>query len=264
MNSALLTPLFLAGLCMASAPATSPDTSNDGKQHTPPSRQDISAYLGYESAVILKNNSLRKKDIDLPAFRKAFAATMKNKPNLEQFNAYVDSIQPTIDAATHQLEQRNLKLATDTLQISRNFLEENGKKPGIVKTSSGLQYRIDQQGAGSAYDEEQHGENPLYSVRFKLLLMDGTLLIDKTEKAIETSDSIGLEGFDEALTLMPVGSKWTLYLPPHLAFGDATIYQDGICIPGNSVIIIEAELQSIKKDTRVIHPDGTVTDRPTQ
>lgn len=189
---------------------------------------------------------------------------MQSKPNLQQFYAYVDTVHSELDAATNKLKQRDLKLATDTLSISRNFLEENGKKQHIATTSSGLQYHIDQKGSGSVYDEELHGEHPRYSVRFKLRLLDGTLLIDETEKAIDTSGSTGLEGFDEALTLMPIGSKWTLYLPPHLAIGHETIYQDGICIPGNSVIIIEAELQSIKKDTRVIHPDGTVTDRPTQ
>lgn len=264
MNPSLLTALFLTGLCLAATPATPPNTPDADKKRTPPSRQDISAHLGYESAIIAKHNSLRWEDIDLPALRKAFEKTMQSKPDIQQFNAYIDTINSELDTATHQLEQRDLQLATDTLPISRRFLAENGKKQHIATTSSGLQYRIDQKGSGPSYDEELHGEQPRYSVRFKLKLTDGTPVIDETEKAIDTSNGIGLEGFDEALGLMPIGSKWTLYLPPHLAFGQETIYLQGTCIPGNSVIVIEAELQSIKKDTRVILPDGTITDRPSQ
>ncbi len=262
MNPTLLAGLFLTGLCMASAPPQHTNTESSEENRTAPSRQSISSYLGYESAVILKNNSLRREDIDLPAFRKAFEETMKRRPDLEQVNTYVDSIQADIDAFTNKLEQRNLQMAADTLPVSRRFLEENAKKQGIVKTTSGLQYRIDRNGSGSSYDEELHGEHPVYSVKFKLRLTDGTILVDETEKAIDTSDGIGLEGFEEALSIMPAGSKWTLYLPPHLALGSETIYQDGNCIPGNSVIVIEAELLSIKKDTRVILPGGTISNRP--
>jgi FKBP-type peptidyl-prolyl cis-trans isomerase len=119
------------------------------------------------------------------------------------------------------------------------FLEENKKRPGVVTTESGLQYEILVEGDGPKPTDES-----TVTVHYHGTLIDGT----------EFDSSIGGEpaqfgvtqviaGWTEALKLMPVGSKWKLFLPSEIAYGANP--RPGGPIKPNMVLVFEVELISI-------------------
>jgi len=121
------------------------------------------------------------------------------------------------------------------------FLEENGKKEGITTTTSGLQYKVNTMGTGP---------KPALTDRVKVhytgKLLDGTVFdssVERGEPAVFPLNGV-IAGWTEALQLMPVGSKWTIFLPSEIAYGERGAGQQ---IPPHSTLIFEVELISIEK-----------------
>ncbi len=120
------------------------------------------------------------------------------------------------------------------------FLAENKGKEGVVTTESGLQYKIITEGKGAVPTEEQ-----TVKVHYKGTLLDGTEFDSSYEREEPSSFSPNrvIEGWKEALTMMPVGSKWELYIPQDLAYGA----RESGKIPPYSTLIFEVELLEIEK-----------------
>jgi len=119
------------------------------------------------------------------------------------------------------------------------FLAENGKKPGVVTTSSGLQYKVLKEGNGKT---AAPGED--VTVHYRGTLIDGTEFdssYSRGEPATFPSDRV-IRGWVEALSLMKEGSKWELYIPSQLAYGERGA---GAKIGPNSTLIFEVELLSV-------------------
>jgi FKBP-type peptidyl-prolyl cis-trans isomerase len=120
------------------------------------------------------------------------------------------------------------------------FLAANAKKPGIKTTKSGLQYKVIKEGTGKV-------PKPTDTVKtnYKGMLLDGTVF-DASENhggpATFPVDGV-IKGWTEALQLMKVGSKYTLYIPSDLAYGPAG---QGPDIPPNSTLIFDVELLGIE------------------
>lgn len=122
------------------------------------------------------------------------------------------------------------------------FLAENGKKKGVTTTPSGLQYEVISMGTGA---KPQATDN--VSVHYNGTLIDGTKVdssVDRGQPA-ELPVSKWIPGFVEALQMMPVGSKWKLYIPSELGYGAQGT--PGGPIPPNSTLIFELELLQIVK-----------------
>jgi len=125
------------------------------------------------------------------------------------------------------------------LDIGRVFLDNNKNVAGVVTLPSGLQYKIIKQGTGakpSATDK--------VTVHYHGTLIDGTIFDSSVERGqpIELSVNQVIQGWIEALQLMPVGSKWMLYIPSELAYGETP--RPGPIEP-NMALIFEVELLSI-------------------
>ncbi|PVX50998.1 FKBP-type peptidyl-prolyl cis-trans isomerase FkpA/FKBP-type peptidyl-prolyl cis-trans isomerase FklB [Balneicella halophila] len=122
------------------------------------------------------------------------------------------------------------------------FLEENKEKAGVITTESGLQYQVIEQGEGKV---PQKGDT--VKVNYKGTLIDGTVF-DTTENEgrapfeFVVGEGRVIKGWDEALQLMPVGSKWKLFIPSELAYGDREIPK----IKGGSTLVFDVELLEIK------------------
>lgn len=120
------------------------------------------------------------------------------------------------------------------------FLAENAKKEGVVTTASGLQYEIIKKGNGpipTATDKVK--------VHYHGTLIDGTVFdssVDRKEPAVFPVNGV-IKGWTEVLQLMPVGSKYKVYVPQELAYGGA----DRGAIKPFSMLIFEVELLSIEK-----------------
>lgn len=129
-----------------------------------------------------------------------------------------------------------------TKEAGAKFLEENKAKAGVIATESGLQYKIEKQGEGRV---AKKGET--VSVHYTGTLIDGTQFdtsLKGENKPFEFPVGEGrvIPAWDEALQLMPVGSKWKLFIPAELAYGDRQISS----IPAGSVLIFDVELLDVK------------------
>ncbi len=136
--------------------------------------------------------------------------------------------------AKEELKQRKEK--------EKKFLEENKSKAGVVTTKSGLQYEILKQGEGKI---PQKGDK--VSVHYVGTFLNGKEFDSsvKHKKPFEFEAGAGrvIKGWDEAIQLMPVGSKWKIYIPYQLGYGERQMRS----IPASSLLIFEVELLEIKK-----------------
>lgn len=130
------------------------------------------------------------------------------------------------------------------------FLEENAKKDGITVTESGLQYEVIKEGTGEKPTLEDR-----VTVHYHGTLIDGTVFDSSVEKGQPASFGVGqvIPGWTEALQLMPVGSKWKVYVPSDLAYGPRGA---GGLIQPNSALIFEVELISIDKPAEETKEEG--------
>ncbi|HEY0685593.1 MAG TPA: FKBP-type peptidyl-prolyl cis-trans isomerase [Steroidobacter sp.] len=122
------------------------------------------------------------------------------------------------------------------------FLRENARKEGVVVTKSGLQYKVIAKGSGG-YKPTVEDD---VKVHYRGRLIDGTEF-DSTHSRGEpysTNPKALIEGWAEALQLMSEGSKWELYVPANLAYGEAG---SPPYVGPNAVLIFEVELLEIEK-----------------
>ena len=123
----------------------------------------------------------------------------------------------------------------------RQFLAENKKQADVITTPSGLQYKVLVQGDG-----EVPQKTDKVKVHYEGRLIDGTVFDASskhgTEPATFRADQV-IKGWTEALTMMPVGSKWQLFIPQELAYGERAAGQ----IPPYSTLIFDVELVGIDK-----------------
>jgi len=120
------------------------------------------------------------------------------------------------------------------------FMAENKKKEGVITLPSGLQYKVITMGTGKKPKASETVE-----VNYRGTLIDGTEFDNSFKRGQPTSFTVNQvnPGWTEGLQLMPVGSKWQLFIPSNLAYGERGA---GQTIPPNSTLILEVELLSVK------------------
>ncbi len=118
------------------------------------------------------------------------------------------------------------------------FLADNATKPGVTVTDSGLQYKVIEEGSGP-----KPTASDTVSVIYTGTLIDGTQFDSSNGQTVTFGVSGLIQGWIEALQLMPVGSHWTLYIPYDLAYGEAG---SGAKIPPYSALIFDITLVSIQ------------------
>ena len=148
-----------------------------------------------------------------------------------QINEYRDLSDKLNKAKTTKMAEQ--------LEAGLKFLEENKKRPEVVSLESGLQYEILVEGNG-----EKPNATDTVTCHYHGMLIDGRVFDSSVQRGQPASFPLNrvISGWTEALQLMPVGSKWRLYLPPHLAYGEQ---QAGALIGPNSTLIFEVELLGI-------------------
>jgi len=139
------------------------------------------------------------------------------------------------------MAKKQTETAEKNLTAGKAFLEENGKKPGVITTESGLQYKILTTGDG-----KQPKDTDTVTTHYKGTLIDGREFDSsyKRDKPASFPVSGVIKGWTEALQLMHVGDKWQLFIPSDLAYG-ATKRSE--LIEANSTLIFEIELLGIKE-----------------
>ena len=131
------------------------------------------------------------------------------------------------------------KKSQEAISAGQAFLDENTKKEGIITTASGLQYEVLTNGTGATPIETDE-----VTVHYHGTLLDGSVFdssVDKGQPATFPVNAV-IPGWVEALQLMKVGSKYKLYIPSNLAYGERGA---GGSIGPNETLIFEVELLSI-------------------
>ena len=155
--------------------------------------------------------------------------------------------QPAIsyEEAKQVINDYFMKLQQERLEINKQagaeFLEINRHKAGVVELPSGLQYEILKQGKGA-----KPSASDKVKCHYHGTLINGTVFDSSVQRGEPATFGVSqvIPGWVEALQLMPVGSKWRLFIPSNLAYGE---HGAGDVIEPNSTLIFDVELLDIVK-----------------
>lgn len=192
--------------------------------------KEVSYALGLSMAANFMNSGL--KDINTHAFTKGLNDVLKgNTPDM------------SMEKAQSVINQFFAKLQAEAVENNKKegeaFLAKNKEKAGVVVTASGLQYEILIQGTGS-----KPKATDTVRCHYEGRLINGQVF-DSSFKRNQPADfpvNQVIPGWVEALQLMPVGSKWRLYIPSNLAYGE---HGAGELIGPNTTLIFDVELLEI-------------------
>lgn len=181
-------------------------------------------------------------DIDPAIFAQGMKAAMEGGKTLltpQEAQAALMQLQKDVQSG----QQLRIKALSDSnKKLGDAFLAANKSKPGVVTLPSGLQYKILKEGTGP-----KPTASDTVKCNYTGTLVDGTEF-DSSEKhggpATFPVNGV-IKGWTEALQLMPVGSKWQLFIPPDLAYGDHGA--PGGQIGPNATLVFEVELLSIEQ-----------------
>lgn len=194
--------------------------------------QKLSYSMGTYFAMGIAQQDIK---LDVPAFVQAVEDVLnKSEPKI--------SIQEMQEILT---KYKETVAAEETMAIAKNkkagesFLAENKKKEGVVVTPSGLQYKILTKGSGK---KPAAGSN--VTVHYKGTLIDGTVFDSSYSRGEAATLSLGqvIKGWQEVVPMMGTGSKWQVYVPADLAYGDRAASE---VIGPASTLIFDIELISV-------------------
>lgn len=196
---------------------------------------------------------------------------MRDQLDLEQlltgFDQGFDRAPSRLDQATRdglltaireELDNRRIQMGALNWKNSIDFMLGNGKRPGVQTLPSGLQYEVITSGHGRApIDTDQ------VTVAYTGALINGQVFDDSRSRGRPASFLVGnvIPGFTEGLRLMSVGSRYKLYIPPELAYGDRGA---GTRIEPNQALIFDVELLDVQSTTgqqNEVTPVGAGTNR---
>ncbi|MFN7326259.1 MAG: FKBP-type peptidyl-prolyl cis-trans isomerase [Chitinophagales bacterium] len=129
--------------------------------------------------------------------------------------------------------------SVENLKAGQEFLAENAQRPEVTQLESGLQYEVLVMGEG-----EKPRVDQTVTCHYHGTVIDGRVFDSSVRRGQPASFPLNrvIAGWTEALQLMPVGSKWRLFIPPNLAYGDRQVSAE---IGPNSTLIFEVELLKI-------------------
>ena len=197
--------------------------------------------VSYAIGVMIGNNNLQQlssfpsgDQIKVDVLSAAFASAMAKENVMITDEDASALISKFAQSATEKESQKNL-------EEGNAFLEKNKAREGVVTTESGLQYEIITKGTGPKPTADDQ-----VKVDYTGTLIDGTVFQSSKDQGqpITLGVTQFIPGWTEALELMPVGSKWKIYVPANLAYGERGAGND---IGPNATLIFELELLEIVK-----------------
>lgn len=182
-------------------------------------------------------NANSTEELNLKATVAGISDALTNQATkIENPEQYIESImQASQEKAKQEAEIANASIIAE----GQVFMENNAKRPGVVTLPSGLQYEIEVEGTGAIPTAQDK-----VKVHYTGTLLDGTVFDSSVERGTPITFGVQqvIAGWTEALQLMPVGSKWKVYVPYNLAYGD----RDTGAIKPYSNLIFEIELLDIE------------------
>ena len=249
MTSVFRTSVLLAAIacsmsCTAQAPAGGDATTAEGAKAAPGAKGSMSEKQRNSTMIgmdIAKSLEPFKDEIDPAALSQALTAALAGKPT-KLTQAEADALRTTFGQKMQaKMMAKAAAAQQENLKAGQAFLAENGKKPGVRTTASGLQYQVLRQGSGPTPQKTDK-----VRVTYTGKLLDGTVF-DSTDKhggePVEFMLAQVIPGWSEGVALMPVNSKYRFWIPSNLAYGPNG--QDPI--GPNSTLVFDVELLGIVK-----------------
>jgi FKBP-type peptidyl-prolyl cis-trans isomerase FklB len=225
MLATILGIVLLLGVCFAVEKAELKD------------QKDKESYsLGYQFGRSLK---AQKLEINMDVYRSGITDALGGANPLlsqEEISKTVQGIQQRVAAARQkELTEQSGRNLTE----GKAFMEANKKKEGVKTLPSGLQYKVLAEGSGKAPKTTDE-----VTVNYRGATIDGTEFDSSYKRGTPLNLRVDkvIPGWKEALQLMKEGSKWQLFIPPELGYGE----QGGGPIPPNATLVFEVELIAIK------------------
>lgn len=193
--------------------------------------------LSYSMGVFFGQSVSRQNmKLDVPAFMQAVEDVLKGS----EMKMTTDEMQQILKDYQKKEQEERIAQANSNKQEGEKYLEENKKKEGVKVLDSGLQYKIIQNGEGAKPKLDS-----TVVVNYKGTLIDGTEFDSSYSrgKPAELGVNRVIKGWQEALQLMPVGSKWQIAVPSDLAYGQRGA---GGIIGPNATLLFDIELIAIK------------------
>lgn len=218
-NDIMRTPkyLILIAFIIVGSVASAQDKTKDKKSKKSKNNTEmtlktevdtVSYSIGLNIAENLSNQGLSELNVD------ALAQGMMDYLNANDLAITKEQGEQIIQS---YMQKKAMEMANKNKKEGEDFLAENGKKKGIITLPSGMQYEIIEEGSGPVPTA-----NDKVRTHYHGTLIDGTVFdssIDRGQTATFGVTQV-IQGWQEALQLMPVGSKWRLYIPYNLAYGE--------------------------------------------
>jgi len=200
-------------------------------------RDKISYAFGLDLARDLKR---QKKDLNVDLLMRALRDSLADKPVLMTDDEVTASLKQVEAEQKQDYEHARMMIAEKNRKAGEAFFSENAKKDGIVTLPSGLQYKILKKGEGRTPTLEDK-----VVCQYKGTLLNGTEFDSSEKRGHPVTLPVKgiIAGWTQALQMMPVGSKWQLFIPPQLAYGDKIVNGIG----PNATVVFEVEVVSIEE-----------------
>ena len=195
-------------------------------------KADSVAYaIGTSIGGSMKKDNLDSLDLDI--LKQGLQTALRGDSSL------IDPMQAQMVIQTYLQDKQKAK-GEAAVAEGKKFLEENKKKPGVVELPDGLQYQVIKEGTGP-----MPLETDTVVVHYHGTRIDGFVFDSSVEKGQPATYPVNgfIKGWIEALKMMKVGSKWKLFVPPALAYGERG---NGPNIGPNTTLIFEMELLEVK------------------
>jgi FKBP-type peptidyl-prolyl cis-trans isomerase FklB len=249
--------LLACGVSAQQAPAKAPATPPAKAPATPPAKgpapasqaatpapvfktqkEKISYAIGMEMGKGLKGQGM---DVDSSVLAQGLKDALSGaKPQMSE-----EELKQVITSLQQEMRQKQMQIqeaaAAENKTKGDAFLAENAKKDGVVALPDGLQYKILAAGQG-----KKPAETDTVLCNYKGTFLDGTEFDSSTQagKPVPFEVKNVIPGFKEVLQMMPVGSKWQIFVPSNLGYGERGA---GNVIGPNATLIFEIELVSIQE-----------------
>ena len=217
-------------------------------------KKDRASYaLGQYTGHYWKQQGLTPEDVDVDLFINAFRDVLGGKEAQLSQQDMMTSLKGLSGELRARMEEKRKVQGEKNKKEGDTFLAENKTKPDVRITSSGLQYKIITEGTGPTPTT-----NDTVTVNYRGTLTDGTEFDSSYKRGQPATFQVNrvIKGWTEALLMMKPGSKWQLFIPSELAYGERGQGQN---IAPNAVLLFEVELLSIKNPEPAPKPQQPVT-----
>ena len=196
--------------------------------------------IGYAIGVNIGENLLQQQILtDIP-----FAAFIAGMTDVVEGNIQMDEagVMTALQTFMQRQEDQAQQALQSNLDASLAFLAENGQRDGVVTLPSGLQYEVIEEGPAGGASPTSTGS---VVAHYHGTLADGSVFDSSVQRGEPATFGVSqvIAGWTEALQLMSVGDKWRLFIPPDMAYGQASPTP---AIPPNSALVFEVELLEVR------------------